>query len=131
MAVLRSRPRWNRFSTLKQISRTNVGQLQRAWTYHTGETGWSSFKHGRSIAAFESTPLLVNGMLYFTTPASRAIALDGETGKEIWVFDPFRGIDTDRHSLQNRGVAYWEGNSPVTCCEERRRASTGASSMRP
>ena len=74
-----------RFSPLKQISRTNVSQLQRAWTYHTGETDWDSIKGGR-IAAFESTPLMVDGTLYFTTPAGRAIALDGETGKEIWAF---------------------------------------------
>jgi membrane-bound PQQ-dependent dehydrogenase (glucose/quinate/shikimate family) len=104
-----------RFSPLKQISRANVRQLQRAWTYHTGETDWSSIKTGGRIAAFESTPLMVDGVLYFTTPASRAIAVDGETGKEIWAFDPFPGGDASRHTLQNRGVAYWEGNSPVTC----------------
>jgi quinoprotein glucose dehydrogenase len=104
-----------RFSPLNQISRTNVRQLQRAWTYHTGETDWDSIKRGGRIAAFESTPLMVDGVLYFTTPAGRAIALDGETGKEIWVFDPFAGAGGSRRTLQNRGVAYWEGHSPVTC----------------
>ncbi len=53
---------------------------------------------------------MANGVLYFTTPASRVIALDGETGKEVWAFDPFPSGDS-RHTLQNRGVAYWEGNS--------------------
>src|SRR3984957_3469369 len=98
-----------RFSPLKQISRANVHQLERAWTYHPGENDWSSIK-GAKIAAFESTPLMANGVLYFTTPASRVIALDGETGKEVWAFDPFPSGDS-RHTLQNRGVAYWEGNS--------------------
>ena len=104
-----------RFSPLKQINRSNVQQLQRAWTYHTGETNWSSFSVPGDIQAFESTPLMVDGVLYFTTPASRAIALDAETGKAIWVFDPFSGATGSRHSLKNRGAAYWEGNSPVRC----------------
>jgi len=101
-----------RFSPLDQISRANVGRLQKAWTYHTGETGWGSIKR---IAAFETTPLMVDGLLYFTTPASRAIALDAETGKQVWVFDPFPGTSAKRRTLQNRGVAYWEGKSPVDC----------------
>ena len=104
-----------RFSPLNQISRTNVRQLQRAWTYHTGETDWDSIKRGGRITAFESTPLMVDGVLYFTTPAGRAIALDGETGKEIWVFDPVSAAGGIRRTLQSRGVAYWEGHSPVTC----------------
>jgi len=104
-----------RFSQLKQINRANVQRLQRVWTYHTGETSWSSFSRPGSIQAFETTPLMVGGVLYFTTPASRVIALDGETGKEIWAFDPFSGVTGTRQTLQNRGVAYWEGNSAVTC----------------
>jgi len=99
-----------RFSRLSQIDRANVQKLQRIWTYHTGETNWSSFSGPQHIQAFETTPLMVDGVVYFTTPASRAIALDAETGTEIWIFDPFSGASGKRHSLQNRGVAYWEGN---------------------
>jgi len=104
-----------RFSRLSQIDRANVQKLQRIWTYHTGETNWSSFSGPQHIQAFETTPLMVDGVVYFTTPASRAIALDAETGKEIWIFDPFSGASGKRRSLQNRGVAYWEGNSPAAC----------------
>src|SRR5207245_11161279 len=104
-----------RFSRLSQIDRANVQKLQRIWTYHTGETNWSSFSGPQHIQAFETTPLMVDGVLYFTTPASRAIALDAETGKAIWVFDPFSGATCSRHSLKNRGAAYWEGNSPFRC----------------
>jgi len=104
-----------RFSPLKQISRANVHQLQRAWTYHTGETSWSSIQRGGPIAAFETTPLMVDGVLYFTTPASRVIALEAETGKEIWIFDPFPSDIGTRRTLQNRGAAYWQGSSPLTC----------------
>ena len=108
-----------RFSPLKQIDRSNVGQLRRLWTCHTGETNWNSIPAGH-ISAFESTPLMVDSVLYFSTPASRVIALDGETGKEIWIFDPFSDAQT-RRTVQNRGVAYWEGNSPVTCSGRARR----------
>src|SRR2546429_5411539 len=104
-----------RFSRLSQIDRANVQKLQRIWTYHTGETNWSSFSGPQHIQAFETTPLMVDGVVYFTTPASRAIALDAETGKEIWIFDPFSGASGKRGTLQNRGVSYWEGNSPVAC----------------
>ena len=108
-----------RFSPLKQIDRSNVGQLRRLWTCHTGETNWNSIRAGH-ISAYESTPLMVDSVLYFSTPASRVIALDGETGKEIWIFDPFSDAQT-RRTVQNRGVAYWEGNSPVTCSGRARR----------
>src|SRR5207249_7301318 len=76
-------------------------------------------QRSQHIQAFETTPLMVDGVVYFTTPASRAIALDAETGKEIWIFDPFSGASGKRRSLQNRGVAYWEGNSPAACGGER------------
>src|SRR5579864_8651893 len=69
-------PEGTRFSPLKQINNTNVQQLQRAWTYELASTPNSG------IEAFESTPLMVGGVLYFTTQASRAIAVDAETGKE-------------------------------------------------
>jgi membrane-bound PQQ-dependent dehydrogenase (glucose/quinate/shikimate family) len=103
-----------RFSRLKQINRDNVQQLQKVWIYHTGETKWPSTANPRQVGAFESTPLMVDGALYFTTPGSRAIALDGETGKEIWAFDPF-STQASRPTMVSRGLAYWEGSSPVNC----------------
>jgi quinoprotein glucose dehydrogenase len=98
-----------RFSTLDQINTSNVQQLQRAWTYEVAATPNSG------IEAFESTPLMVDGVLYFTTQTSRAIALDADTGKELWVFDPFPGESGTRRPVPNRGAAYWEGRSPVPC----------------
>ncbi len=98
-----------RFSPLKEINNTNVQQLQRAWTYEIAPTPNSG------IVAFESTPLMVDGVLYFTTQTSRVIALDGDTGKELWGFDPFPGESGTRRPVPNRGAAYWEGHSPVAC----------------
>jgi quinate dehydrogenase (quinone) len=94
-----------RFSPLAQVNRSNVQLLQRAWTYDAGP---SSNDQSVRIEPFEATPLMVDGVLYFTTPAGRAIAVDGETGKEIWVFDPFSGESGTRRHMPSRGVAYWE-----------------------
>lgn len=99
-----------RYSSLDQINRENVAKLKRAWTYHTGETTPSTprpeNRRGRSI---EATPLVVDGVLYFSTPYNKVIALDAETGKERWRFDTKAGRENDPSLLHNRGVAYWEG----------------------
>jgi membrane-bound PQQ-dependent dehydrogenase (glucose/quinate/shikimate family) len=99
-----------RYSSLKQISRSNVAQLQRAWTYHTGEIGLGLDKAGSRVASFECTPLVVNGVLYLSTPSNRVMALDAETGVELWQFDPQAGT-SKRRFQSHRGVAYWEGPS--------------------
>ena len=104
-----------RFSPLQQINRTNVHKLQRAWTYEVAQDPNSG------IEAFESTPLMIDGVLYFTTPTSRAIAVDGDTGKVLWLFDPFAGDNTRRRPVPNRGVAYWEGSSQVPCAGKGRK----------
>ena len=83
-----------RYSPLKQIDTTNVARLQRAWTYHTGESG-----------NFETTPIVVDHVLYFSTPHQQIVALDPETGREIWKFDPHA------RTREHRGVAYWPGDS--------------------
>ncbi len=101
-----------RYSSLKQINRSNVVKLKRAWTYHTGELnlGTAHFEGGR-IPAFECTPLVIDGVLYLSTPSSRVIALDAENGSEIWKFDPHDGKSGKRPFWAHRGVAYWEGPS--------------------
>jgi membrane-bound PQQ-dependent dehydrogenase (glucose/quinate/shikimate family) len=99
-----------RFSPLEQINRHNVGTLKRAWTYHTGEVDRGHGTDRRQATAFETTPLFVDGMLFLSTPSNRVIALDAETGKEIWQFDPQAGR-ADRTFFQHRGVAYWQSET--------------------
>ncbi len=102
-------PGGTRFSPLTQITRENVNRLKRVWTYHTGEverSGNATDRH--SIAPFEATPLIVDGVLYFSTPSNRVIALDAETGSEIWKFDPQAESGNARRYYQHRGVSYWE-----------------------
>src|ERR1700675_1438435 len=73
-----------KYSRLKQIDRHNVTRLKVAWIYHTGDISDGSEYPPRS--AFEATPLVVDGVLYITTPYCRLVALDAETGKKVWNF---------------------------------------------
>ena len=101
-----------RYSPLTQINRANVAQLKRAWTYHTEEfSAGLSESLKRNIPPFECTPLVVEGVLYLSTPSNRVIALDAETGKEVWKFDPQAGSSGQRRFDAHRGVAYWESPS--------------------
>src|SRR5439155_14498962 len=101
-----------RFSALQQINRSNVGRLKRAWTYHMGEIDRGGNETDRHhVAPFESTPLMVDGVLYFSTPSNRVIALKAETGKEIWQFDPQAGHSGQRQFFQHRGVSYWQNRN--------------------
>ncbi len=90
-----------RHSSLAQINRDNVDELQVAWTYNTGEPPKKTI---------ECTPVVVDGLLYLTTAELRVVALDAATGREQWAFDPFAD-GRPRVLLAsggvNRGVAYW------------------------
>jgi len=101
-----------RSSPLRQINRQNVGSLKRAWTYHIGEAdrmGNGTDRH--RVAPFESTPLVIDDTLYFSTPSNRVIALNAESGKEIWQFDPQTASAGPRQYFQHRGVAYWQNKT--------------------
>src|SRR5690242_1929619 len=102
-------PGGSRYSPLKQISRENVARLKVAWTYHTGDMSDGSTHATRS--GFEGTPLVVDGILYITTPFSRLIALEAETGKPIWAFDPKMDKDRSAALFINRGAAWWSGGT--------------------
>lgn len=100
----------SKYSPLRQIHRRNVTKLTIAWTYSTGEAS-----DGKTLpirTAFEATPLAIGGVLFFTTPFNRVIALDAATGKELWTYDP--KLDRTRtYSLYiSRGLTYWT-NGPL------------------
>src|SRR6202030_3286281 len=95
-----------RFSPLTQINRENVATLKVAWTFHTGDV--SEGRGRRKRSGFETTPLMVEGTLYLTTPFNRVIALDPETGAQRWAYDPKIELDGDYgDGLVNRGVSTW------------------------
>ena len=109
-----------RYSPLKQINVDNVKNLRVAWTYHVGDI--SDGKGFARRSGFETTPILVDGTLFLTTPFNRVIALDPETGKEKWTFDPMVDIVTGYgDGLINRGVATWLDSKRVKGAPCRRR----------
>ena len=94
-----------RFSSLKQINRTNITKLKTAWTYRTGDVSDGTEYPVRS--AFEATPLMVDGVLYVVTVFDRLIALEAETGKELWAFDPKLDKTRAQMLFASRGAAFW------------------------
>ncbi|MFW0755761.1 glucose/quinate/shikimate family membrane-bound PQQ-dependent dehydrogenase [Pseudomonas sp. H11T01] len=93
----------DRYSPLAQITPQNVSKLVPAWTYRTGDLPGPG-DPGETTA--ENTPLKANGMLYVCTPHSQVIALDPDTGKEIWRFDP---------KLSTQNAANFKGWAHMTC----------------
>jgi quinate dehydrogenase (quinone) len=98
-----------RYSPLLEINRENVAKLEPAWTYDAGEIALGRDKPAFK-AGFTTTPLVVGGVLYLSTPSSRVIALEPETGRELWAFDPQAGKPV-REWNAHRGVSYWEGQA--------------------
>jgi quinoprotein glucose dehydrogenase len=95
-----------RYSPLSQINRDNVSQLKVEWTFHTGDI--SDGRGMRKRSGFETTPILIDRTLYLTTPFNRVIALDPETGKQRWAYDPKTALSWNYgDGLINRGVAIW------------------------
>jgi quinoprotein glucose dehydrogenase len=89
-----------RYSTLTQIGPDNVAQLQIAWEYHTADATKSS--------QIQCNPLVIDGVLYGTSPQAKCFALDAATGREIWKFDPFRWFGGENSwAGTSRGVAFW------------------------
>jgi quinoprotein glucose dehydrogenase len=109
-----------RHSALSQINRKNVVKLKVAWVFHTGDI--SNGTEGRKRSGFETTPILVDGRLYLTTPFNRVIALDPTTGKQLWSHDPNIDQSLDYgDGLINRGVATWldPAATPDRACKRR------------
>jgi len=109
-----------RHSTLSQINRENVARLKVAWIYHTGDI--STGHDGRRRSGFETTPILIDGKLYLTTPFNRVIALDPTTGRELWSYDPRIDQSLDYgDGLINRGAASWLDPVPAAAkaCQRR------------
>jgi quinoprotein glucose dehydrogenase len=96
-----------RFAPVDALTPSNVTRLEVAWTFRTGDVsdGEGDVATG---SAFEATPILADGFLYFCSPFNRVFALDPGTGALRWRFDP--GVDlTGRYANQLvcRGVAHW------------------------
>ena len=98
-AIYRGDKKANQYSALAQINATNVHGLKLAWEYRHGDPKGPSMY---------SNPIMVDGLLYFTTPRVNTVALDAATGKEVWVFESARhNVGNREFRGRNRGVVYW------------------------
>jgi len=98
-------PGSSRYCPLKQINLTNAKNLKVHWTYRTGDSV------ERPATTIECTPIVVRGVMYLTTAQMKVSALDAATGKLLWTYDPFEGLDDDRPRGVSRGVTYWESGN--------------------
>jgi quinoprotein glucose dehydrogenase len=114
-----------RHSPLDQITPENVETLEVAWTYHTGEIATYEGTDLARAAAFEATPLMVDGVLYFSTPSNRVIALDAATGAERWVHDPQIDRSRDYSEITSRGVSLWTDSTKLPNAPGHRRLFHG------
>ena len=117
----------SRYAPLDQIHAGNFGELEIAWSWTSTAAGWRDrvvkakregkllrFRVHESvvIADFQTTPLMVDGVLYGSTSIGEAFALDAKTGRPLWVHDPrsYRASSgfLDFHFPKHRGVSFWQ-----------------------
>src|SRR5258708_6839531 len=96
-----------RYSSASQIDGSNVSQLKVAWTYRTGALPHDPADLDKK-AAFEATPILVEGRLFLSTPYDHVIALNPETGAKLWEFDPKLELPYGSSEVTSRGVSAWQ-----------------------
>ena len=94
-----------RFSPLTQVNKANVKSLQVAWTYSSNDHFTGS--------EMQSNPIVIDGVLYATTPTMKVVAVNAETGAEIWKFDPSGGANS-RARFRHRGVTVHDDRVFVT-----------------
>src|SRR6185312_11778248 len=117
-------PGGTRYSPLTQISPANVDKLQVAWIFRTGELGKGVMDWSRS--AFEATPILHDGTLYFTTPSTNVVAVDAATGALRWRHDSHNDNGLHYSDGVSRGVSLWvdPGSAASSVCQARIYAAT-------
>jgi quinoprotein glucose dehydrogenase len=95
----------NRYSPLTQINLSNVGELKVAWEYDATQLA-PGIAAPRRPMEIQCQPIIVNGILYGTTPHLSLFALKADTGEQLWRFDPFTGGSPRFHV--SRGIMFWE-----------------------
>lgn len=94
-----------KFADLAQLTKDNVGDLEIAWAYRTGDTS----------DVFQVTPILADGRLILCTPRNHVIALDPLTGVELWRFDAEIGDQDFDNQTNCRGVSQWRSAASLDC----------------
>ncbi len=99
----------SKYSPIADIDASNVEQLEIAWTWEPNELPNQEFR--TRPGSFEAMPLMIDNVIYVSTMYSRVVALDAETGEQLWAFDPEAwrtGPDGGPPGgFKHRGVAVW------------------------
>jgi glucose dehydrogenase len=95
------------YSALDKIDRSNVARMKPLWEWKAGEAPMPQFK--ATPGPFEGTPVMIDGVLYFPTSYYRVIALDADTGRELWAYDPkaYEDGPDPNTRYSHRGIAAW------------------------
>ena len=101
-AVYSGDPAGTKYSALSQISRTNVHRLRPAWIFRCDDMSQ------QPASTIECNPIVVDGIMYVTSPGLKLLALDATTGRKRWEFNPWNGKGGRG---VNRGVTYWSDNA--------------------
>jgi quinoprotein glucose dehydrogenase len=91
------------YSALAEINRDNVEKLELAWEYHTGDDV------SMNRTQIQCNPIIIDGIMYATSPKLKVFALNAATGKRIWEFDP--EPESQYAKNVNRGVSYWQNGA--------------------
>jgi quinoprotein glucose dehydrogenase len=94
-----------RYTELSQITPANVSRLEVVWSWNARE----EFKDSE----MQSNPIVVDGVLYATTPRMHVVALDARTGRQLWLFDPSHG-DSAQRRFRHRGLIVYKDRVFVT-----------------
>lgn len=100
-----------RYSPLTQINVDNVKDLEVAWTYHTGDM---KTEKDSGESTYEVTPIKVDNTLFLCTAHQFLDAVDAETGKRLWRFDPHLAPTKRFQHMTCRGVSYYDVNTAAT-----------------
>ena len=99
----------SKYSPLAQINADNFSRLKVAWTWRSPDEGITKANPKLKTWVWESTPLMIDGILYVSTSMSQVAAIDAATGKTRWVYDPetWKKGTPSNNGFVHRGVAYW------------------------
>ena len=95
----------NKYSSLTEIDTTNVSNLKVAWEFHTKDDDTAAHSQ------IQCNPIIVDGIMYCTSPMLKVFAIDAVTGKQKWMYSPYDTITENKSGHfnlnNNRGVTYW------------------------
>src|SRR5262245_15612108 len=100
------------YSPLADLNRSNAAKLAVLWEWQPEEDALAQF--GARPGNFQNTPLMIDNVLYVSTPYNKVVALDAETGSRLWSYDPKAyedGQPPNGTGFVHRGVAAWKDTS--------------------